>query len=164
MTAYLQDFDIQGVIMTGGNDLREAPEPTNLAPERDNLETLLLDACATQNIPVLGICRGLQKIVVRYGGTLKHVDGHVGTSHPIEVKPEAPAAFQTREQVNSFHGFGVHVDDLGKELRPAVIAPDGTVEALFHVRHRQWGIMWHPEREPKDPRDQQILRLLIDGE
>jgi gamma-glutamyl-gamma-aminobutyrate hydrolase PuuD len=41
------------------------------------------------------------------------------------------------------------------------LAPDGTVEAFVHRDFPQWGIFWHPEREPRDNRDAQILQTLF---
>ena len=48
-------------------------------------------------------------------------------------------------------------EDLPDDVRPVAMAPDGTVEAVEHVDLPQWGIMWHPERDPFDARDAAIL-------
>jgi gamma-glutamyl-gamma-aminobutyrate hydrolase PuuD len=45
---------------------------------------------------------------------------------------------------------------------PVAFAPDGTVEAVAHVELLQWGIMWHPERDPYDERDLYILRAAFE--
>ena len=66
-----------------------------------------------------------------------------------------------REAVNSFHQYGIQPEDVGTGLEIVATAPDGTVEAVAHRHAPQWGIMWHPERLPSDPRDVELLRAIF---
>ena len=69
--------EVQGVLMTGGVDIdpaRYGEEPhatvTAIEPERDAFEFALLLAAAGDDLPMFGICRGLQVMNVAAGGTL----------------------------------------------------------------------------------------------
>ena len=79
ISAAIDNLQLGGIIMTGGNDLGHLPHAHNTAPERDELEHHLLDLCAERGIPVLGVCRGLQMIACHYGGELSPLHGHVAT-------------------------------------------------------------------------------------
>ncbi len=163
MGGLVEDLGLDGVILTGGNDLVALPGGENTAPERDAVEAALIDACAERGLPLLGVCRGYQMLVHHLGGTLVRVDGHVATTHGLTVVADGPMPLGGRTEVNSYHGWGVPADGLGPVLRPAASAPDGTIEAAFHPDRPQWGLMWHPEREPFDDGDVALLRALFHG-
>lgn len=154
-----KNFSLDGFILTGGNDLSILPDAANPASERDRTEALILDYALEHQLPVLGVCRGLQMINVFLGGRLSPVQGHVSVRHSLSV-PDSSTAYLQYSEVNSFHGWGVEHDGLGADLEAAVFAEDGTVEAFYHKRLPWLGIMWHPERE--NPFIQQDLTLIKD--
>jgi putative glutamine amidotransferase len=157
------ELSLDGVILTGGNDLAHLPDANRPAPERDRFESRLLEVCAERGLPVLGVCRGLQKLVAEGGGTLVRVEGHVAAPHALRASPRSDIPLSDREAVNSFHHMGVHPDGLPPELEAVAFAPDGSVEAAVHRTLPWWGIMWHPERGPRDPRDLDLLRARFAG-
>jgi putative glutamine amidotransferase len=79
---------LDGLLLTGGTDVDPArygdrPDPALLTPEpeRDRLELGLLDLAAEEDLPVLGICRGVQVLNVWAGGSLRQdVPAHGSTS------------------------------------------------------------------------------------
>lgn len=125
---------VGGLVLTGGNDLAEFGGD---APERDATENALLDWAEQHNLPVLGVCRGMQMIQRRFGVPLERVEGHVSCSQQIRVAGEP-------RDVNSYHCFGAF------ESRPPLeawaMAADGVVKAVRHASRPVTGIMWHPER------------------
>ena len=128
-------------------------------------------AAATRDLPVLGICRGLQAINVFSGGTLiQHVEGHSGpgwgegpaATHPLRIEPGSRLArilFPSRApaplEVNSYHHQGIRTSDLAPGLVPTAWAtsPAGDlVEALEATGGRfVAGIQCHPERTESTP-------------
>jgi gamma-glutamyl-gamma-aminobutyrate hydrolase PuuD len=159
--AFIDGLGLAGVILTGGNDLAQLPGATNTAPERDRFENRLLEACAARELPVLGVCRGLQMLVSFAGGHVGPLANHVATRHRIDVRPDPPIPLRARDDVNSFHGFGVSPDGIGRDLEAVAFAPDGSVEAVAHRKLPHWGIMWHPERQPHDEDDAELFRALF---
>ena len=145
--SYLIALSLDGIIFTGGNDLEEADGGTDVAPERDRLEHVTLDFCTTTQLPILGICRGLQLMNVHHGGRLVRVNSHVGEPHSTKLETwffrDCPEYVLT----NSFHGFGIDDSSIGANLKIVARAVDGTVEAVIHKNLPQFGVMWHPERE-----------------
>lgn len=136
-----------GLLMTGGNDLAAYG---GSAPERDAVEESLVAAALERGLPVLGVCRGLQFLLHRFGAELEPVDGHVATEHTI----------QTREGsriVNSFHRWGTRAG--AGPLQVTARAADGVVEAVAAPELRLAGMMWHPERTAAaDIRDVALFR------
>ena len=157
----LSGLQLHGLILSGGNDLASLPDVGVVAPERDALERQLLELAAAKNLPVLGVCRGLQFMAAHYGARLSPLCGHVAKQHAITVEDSATLRLADREAVNSFHRFGLERNQLGPKLQPVASAPDGTVEAIVHPSRRQAAIMWHPERHPSDRQDVELIRAFF---
>lgn len=151
--AYLEALMPEAVVLSGGNDIGQAPE-------RDQLETALLVHAAKHRLPVLGICRGMQMINQHQGGLVRSVSGHVAVRHRVS----GPLVVPGGRDVNSYHNLGLFDADLGDDLEAVAWSDDGVVEAL---RHREWpwlGIMWHPERDkPVIDADQTLIRRHLGG-
>jgi putative glutamine amidotransferase len=161
--AYLDELDLAMVILTGGNDLDDLSAGSNTAPERDQLEGALLDASVSRRLPVLGVCRGLQSMVHHDGGKLRRVDGHVARPHAIQIIEQTAWPVRNGRMVNSFHDWGVTPAELGADLHAFAVAPDGTVEAVYHRDLPQVGVMWHPERAPEDADDLALIHTLLEA-
>ncbi|MBT3536434.1 MAG: C26 family cysteine hydrolase domain-containing family [Rhodospirillaceae bacterium] len=141
----IDTLDLQGIVLTGGNDVAEAPQAGNVAPERDRLERDLVRICLARALPLLGVCRGMQMINVALGGHLGRTTGHAGAAHPISVSDDGP--WPDRWQVNSYHDVCIPRDGLAPGLRCLAVSENGDVEAFRHDDGGCHGIMWHPERE-----------------
>ena len=125
------------------------------------MESACLREAVAQDIPALGICRGMQILNIALGGTifqdismrwpasLNHMQLSSDRSdpcHEIAVQKDSILSkfFSEHEMVNSFHHQCIRV--LGKELKISAVASDGIIEAVesdnlpFVV-----GVQWHPE-------------------
>lgn len=162
---------IDGLMLAGGADIdpsmygRQAhPQTVDTVPERDRFEIALLRAAVERDMPVLGICRGMQVINVAYGGTLlQHLPerfGHhehlkvIGTfdgaDHDVDLidgSLAARAAGETHHATKSHHHQGV--DELGEGLRiSGSCSLDGLPEAIeMPARRFVLGVQWHPEAD-----------------
>jgi putative glutamine amidotransferase len=147
----VSSLPVDGLLLSGGNSVHglDANAP-DAAPERDHFEKYLIDHAIREDIPVLGICRGMQVINLHLGGNLSPVAGHVASRHRIVVAEEVSLTLPT--EVNSFHAWGIARPDLAASLTCLATDNEGHVEAFRHSDHRVAGIMWHPERE-QPPRD-----------
>ena len=151
---------LDGVCLSGGPDLdpeaygaRERhAELGPTEPSLDDFELALARAAIERGMPLLGICRGAQTLNVACGGTLyQHLPGHRQSAPGCEVSHEVEVLRGTRlagligpgtVEVNSFHHQAV--DRLGRGLRVAARAGDGTVEAIEGVGFTV-GVQWHAE-------------------
>ncbi|MDR2659854.1 MAG: gamma-glutamyl-gamma-aminobutyrate hydrolase family protein [Spirochaetaceae bacterium] len=134
-----------GVILTGGNDLASVSgnETDKL---RDDFENALLDFCVSKQIPVFGVCRGMQLINVHFGGSIKQIARHTGCSHILDNGME----------VNSYHGFAV--DSVADGFEIIAKSGDGIIEITRHKKYKIYAQMYHPERY--DPFRVDDLRFL----
>ena len=163
---YVDRIGLDGVILTGGNDIEGLPGGNNFAPIRDRFERKLLKHSSTRQLPVFGFCRGMQMLVAYYGGKLTPIENHVAKSHPIHVcDHNIPSYFDDlcRDEVNSFHNFGVTALHLGHKLLSVATAADGSIEAIAHPSLPQAAVMWHPERRPNDHRDAKMIQRFFQG-
>ncbi len=136
ITAYCQDWGVNGIILSGGEDI-------GTAPLRDETELALLKWAEVRAFPVLGICRGMQLMTKAAGGELIDLADHVATRHRF---------VETGREVNSYHTKGIGKCPPG--YRVLATAGDGTIEAIRHSYLPWHGWMWHPEREtPGDADD-----------
>jgi N5-(cytidine 5'-diphosphoramidyl)-L-glutamine hydrolase len=125
---------VSGIVLTGGNDLTAYGGD---APDRDETETALLDLAERRDLPVLGVCRGMQMIQHRFGARLEKVHGHVTPRQRISIDGKSV-------EVNSYHNFGAM--EVYPPLMTWAIAEDGVIKAVRHTGGRMIGVMWHPER------------------
>lgn len=166
MVSLLESVD--ALIFSGGSDINplylgEEPlrELGSINATRDSQELMLARLAANRQIPILGICRGLQVMMAALGGklyqdiyketaaTLKHsqkAERHVAT-HTVQISSKSCLARifgTTLLPVNSFHHQAV------KEAAPgfsvSALSPDGLIEAVESTRHKSMiGVQWHPE-------------------
>lgn len=158
---WLARQQVAGLILSGGNDLSHLPNSSHCAPERDRTEFALLAHAREAVLPVLGVCRGMQAINHFLGGGLASVSGHVNCTHAVRTEGQLFAGYQ---EVNSYHGWGVHPDNLAMGLLAQAWADDGSVEAFVHQKLPWMAIMWHPERPSSNGiQDAKLIRHLFFG-
>ncbi len=162
---------IDGLMLAGGADLDPAtygaePHPATIGsvPERDEFEIALVRRALERDLPLLGICRGMQVMNVAAGGTLhQHLPellGHEhhrrvlgsfdGADHDVRLQPGSQAARAAGEELHaakSHHHQGV--DRVAAEFVVTGRAEiDELAEALEQPGNRfALGVQWHPEAD-----------------
>ena len=133
--SYIKELAPDAILLTGGSDIGSSKD-------RDKLEFALLDYAKKLNLPVFGICRGMEVLNVYQGGSLSSITGHVSTRHFI-----SGSLFPHGREVNSFHNIAILPENLGLKLDILAKASDGSIEAMRHFSLPWLAVMWHPERE-----------------
>lgn len=144
--SFLDSIEIDGIILSGGDNIGDYPE-------RDNTENLLIQYGINHNLPIFGVCRGMQIINQFFDGSLLKNSSinHVGKPHEVNISNPILSKKLKSEliSVNSFHNNIIKDENLGKNLKTfAKTISDNTVEGFFHKKYKIIGVMWHPEREP----------------
>lgn len=166
---------LDGLLLAGGADIDPASygqtphaETQDSVRERDAFEIALTRAAIERDVPVLGICRGMQLLNVALGGTLnQHLPEHLGhqehrrvigsfdgSDHDVEVVDGTlamSAIGSARHATKSHHHQGV--ERLGEGLHvSATSALDELVEAIeLPQRSFVLGVQWHPEADTGSP-------------
>ena len=151
---------LDAVVFTGGSDVdpqlygaEAQAETVGIVRLRDEAELALLRAALDRDMPVLGICRGIQVLNVGLGGDLdQHFEGHRHDppgefiEHDVAIEPDTRLAQMLGEHtsVMSHHHQGI------KTLAPGLVetarADDGLLEAVEAPDRRfTVGVLWHPE-------------------
>jgi putative glutamine amidotransferase len=162
---------LDGLMLAGGADVdpgsygaRPHPETSGTWPERDRFELALVHRAIERDIPVLGICRGMQMLNVACGGTLdQHLPDRLGhedhrhtpgafSDHEVRLEPGTLAARAVGAEttaVKSHHHQGV--DELGEGLTvTGRSTADDVVEAIeIPGRVYALGVLWHPEADER---------------
>lgn len=184
---------IDGLLLTGGADVNplwvgEEPSPHlhSINARRDLSELLLTRLAANRQIPILGICRGIQVLAMALDGTVQQdiyedylPTGPAGSLGPSTIKHSQDAVqaepthtvrierdsilfslyHKERMAVNSLHHQAVK--DPGARFRTTAVAPDGVIEAIESTEFKSiMGVQWHPEHLGDE--GQRLFRWLAD--
>ncbi len=162
---------IDGLVLTGGADIdpgsygqQAHAETVDTVPERDAVEIALTRAAIERDLPVLGICRGMQLINVALGGTLlqhlperyehhehrRVVGSFDGADHDVLLSKgslAARAAGELRHATKSHHHQGV--DRLGEGVSVSGVSTLDDLPEAIEVPERRFvlGVQWHPEAD-----------------
>ena len=169
---------LDGLLLAGGTDVDPAtygaepdPRTQNTRPERDAFEIALAGAALEHELPLLGVCRGMQLLNVACGGTLdQHLadaELHVHTpgtfsDHAVRLEPGSLAARAVgaeRATVRSHHHHGL--GRLGDGLVASGWADPGEAIEAIEAPDRPWalGVLWHTEEERGSP----VLAALVEA-
>lgn len=168
---------IDGLILTGGDDpnpkrWKEKPHPKmeSIVPEKEESDFHLARNALRKDMPVLGICYGMQLLNILQGGSLHQHIGDIpgtrkhegGSRHNIEMigTSRTRDLMGSKRKVNSFHHQSVH--RLGKGMHVSTVSPDGIIEGMESNKHR-WvvGTQWHPERMIERRDQLNLFRALV---
>lgn len=137
----------QGLLLTGGNSLSQYGGD---APERDACEQMLLKSALDQDLPVIGVCRGMQVLLDHFGQAFEPVSGHVTANQTIQYLEQSI-------EVNSYHNWGCK--QVPKAFTIQAKSVDGVIKAVRHQQLALLGLMWHPERlSPFAARDLELFQ------
>lgn len=181
--------DCDALVLSGGIDIDPqlsggqtdyTNKPDKWQPERDLFEKSLFEFALNNDMPVLGICRGLQLVNVLQGGSLvddlsdlneQHKkEGTTDKEHTVEIKENSllnEIVKVNAGEVNSAHHQGI--DKLGNDLMINSQAGDGTIEGIEWKDKTKKPFMlcvqWHPERMfqfPDSPLSKNIRNRFIE--
>ena len=163
---------LDGLVLSGGGDYDpryagEEPDPKlgEINEERDLPELFITQLAYNRQIPILGICRGIQTLAMALGGHVKQDITDIATichsqqadrsvaTHQVTIEPASTlfniyTPMAQREtlslRVNSFHHQAV--DDCGPRFRVVATSEDGIIEAMESSEYKSiLGVQWHPE-------------------
>lgn len=175
---------VDGILLTGARanvhptrfntDPSEAHEPYD--EDRDAVALAVSEACVARGVPVFGVCRGFQEMVVAFGSSLhpeiREIPGRMNHRMPRlengEPHPDHEIVFADRHdvtlvpdgafarilgkdmiRVNSLHGQGIL--EPGERVVIEGVAEDGTIEAIRIADAPSFalGVQWHAEYDPQ---------------
>jgi putative glutamine amidotransferase len=163
---------IDGLMLTGGKDVDatlygQQPHPENDAPrtDRDAWEIALVRAAIERDLPLLGICRGLQVLNVALGGTLiQHLPDVIGSNrysygnaefadNPVMTVPGTRIADILGDGLGAKSYHHQAIDHVADGLTVSAHGDDGIIQSV-DIDAMTFGVavQWHPEETPDDLR------------
>ena len=159
---------IDALILSGGGDINplwvgEEPSPLlhGINQERDLPELLIARLAYNRQIPILGICRGIQTLAMAFGGKVSQdISDVAGVKHSQDADRSEPthsirierdsildSIYQSSPRplmVNSFHHQAVK--EAGEKFRVVAMSSDSIIEAIESSEFKPIiGVQWHPE-------------------
>ena len=175
-----------GLLFTGGHDVNPVIYGSKPGSHcgatctlRDEMECRLLDIALARDVPILGICRGIQILNVYFGGDLyqdleteysSEVSHHMQppydrVAHRVEVLPDtilSDIIGAGKHSVNSYHHQAVRTP--AESVTVMAVSEDGLIEAIS-AKHKSFvvGVQWHPEFSYKNDEDsRKLVQAFVD--
>ncbi len=176
---------VQGILLTGGHDVdpklygdTQIAECGDICSERDKMEKELLVQALEIDIPILGICRGIQFLNVYLGGTLyqdlktqrlSYIEHHQSPPYDIPVHRvsinEDSGLYRLLNMrsiwVNSYHHQAIK--QKAESVKSMAVSEDGITEAIeIPGKKFVWAFQWHPEFSfRRDENSKKIFREFV---
>lgn len=158
---------VDGLLLSGGHDVnpriykeRNSGKAGNFDNLRDHQEIFMTEYALERDLPILGICRGLQILNVTLGGSIHQDLPSAGfpahslnnslrnePSHSLKIFEDSPLyEIFKRDEIwtNSYHHQGIN--ELGKGLKVAALSEEGLIESVYlDGKKFALAVQWHPE-------------------
>ena len=143
---YFKTIGISGIFLTGGNDLNIL-KPGAISLQREVFEKKLIDYGIKNNIPIFGVCKGMQLIAEYFGSNFRKIEGQVAIRHILRVNKDSKYFNKLikLDMVNSYHNYAV--SNVPDELLISATDESGTIKSIEHRQYKIFGQMWHIERK-----------------
>jgi putative glutamine amidotransferase len=162
---------VDGLILAGGHDIDPSfygaqphPQTNGTVPQRDRMELALTLRAVERDLPVQGICRGMQLLSVAFGGTLvqhlpdqvghgehrRHPGSFDGSEHDVRLTPSSLAARAAGEELHSTKSH--HHQGLAQVPDNLIVTGCSTLDDLpeaIEAKGKRFvlGVQWHPEAD-----------------
>ena len=167
---------LDGILLTGGDDFdlsrlggQKPSQECKIIPQsQQSLNLSLVKELCSKNMPMLGICLGMQSIGIAHGAELiQHLSNaslHTeGKKHNINIEPETKIAKlvkTTSFTVPSYHHQALQTP--GKGFKPSAWSEDGVLEAIENPKLQfAIAVQWHPEKDPESPQTKSLFTGLV---
>lgn len=165
--AFFQTVHPDLVLLTGGGIIQDSGYTYPVAGRhqvfRDTREDRLIGLALEEGTPLMGICRGMQKLNAYFDGFTSAFSGSdaprvIGELHPVRLEDGNILS------VNHYHKDGIYEDGLMEDAHVVALDPsDACIEAFKAPGRRVAGVQWHPERlAVDDPARRFAAKMILD--
>lgn len=149
---YLTSFNTSAIILSGGGDIKSndlATDPHD--PQRELIEEVLIQFSIKENIPLLAICRGMQKVLSFTSKEIKFIKNRVKIKDKYELSTSRSKENIPEGSRTCYNNYSIKKDkEIEKNWDVLNIDQYESVLSVKSKKHEILCLMWHPERDMSD--------------
>lgn len=149
---YLDTSQFSGVILTGGGDIKENKlSNNNHDVYREQVEEQLIKYSIQNNIPLICVCRGMQKAMTFLEKNVKFVHNPINIKDSYELSNLDNSQLLFEGLRTCYNKYSISYNKkFEKSWNILCIDKNKNILAIRHKEHEILSLMWHPERDSSD--------------
>ncbi len=152
MNDYLEEPSYSGIVLAGGGNIRKNSLSNNdFDDERELVEEHLIEYSLANNIPLIGVCRGMQKIMTVLEKKIEFVHNKIDIKDPYELSNAIKSEVTFKGTRTCYNNFSILYDkNIENSWNVLCLDSNRNILAVIHKKYKILSFMWHPERDMSD--------------
>lgn len=146
-----RDLDFSCVVLSGGGSIKSNKLDINPCDDdREKVEEFLIEKSISDNIPLISVCRGTQKVVSYLEKNIEFIDNPIQIKEGFSLYNSNNIKVENEKHRTCYNQYSFKNKNLSKNWKIIFVDKFDNIQLLEHKKFKILSFMWHPERDMTD--------------